>query len=134
MPVRAGSFNANFAPKTLDAFKQRCKAEGKQYTKVLERLAEVYLTTNGAVLSAELSVPPPVDAESPVKGRTPPLSTSPHSETSADALDVLERLDRMERDRDKLQQTILSLSSRVQNLEETFSAEAGMTNKDAVLK
>ena len=49
-PARAGSFNANFAPETLEAFKQHCRQQGKQYTKVLERLAEVYLQTNGALL------------------------------------------------------------------------------------
>ena len=39
-PARAGAFNANFAPETLENFKQHCKQNNKQYTKVLEKLAE----------------------------------------------------------------------------------------------
>ena len=47
---RPGAFAANFAPETLDQFRTLCKQQGKQYTKVLERLAEFYLETRGAVL------------------------------------------------------------------------------------
>ena len=52
-PARAGAFNANFAPDTLEAFKTHCKDNGKQYTKVLEKLAEIYLRTDGAILTTE---------------------------------------------------------------------------------
>ena len=59
-PARAGAFNANFAPTTLDQFKDLCRQQGKQYTKVLERLAEIYLETGGAVVDgAVASVPAP---------------------------------------------------------------------------
>ena len=56
-PAREGSFNANFSPQTLSSFKNLCKDQSRQYTKVLERLAEIYLETGGAVLDAHVVVP-----------------------------------------------------------------------------
>ena len=50
-PAREGSFNANFSPETLNNFKTLCKDQSRQYTKVLERLAELYLSTNGRILT-----------------------------------------------------------------------------------
>ena len=50
-PAREGSFNANFSPETLNSFKSLCKDQSRQYTKVLERLAELYLNTNGKILT-----------------------------------------------------------------------------------
>ena len=50
-PAREGSFNANFSPETLSSFKTLCKGQSRQYTKVLERLAELYLSTNGKILT-----------------------------------------------------------------------------------
>ena len=50
-PAREGSFNANFSPETLNSFKTLCKDQSRQYTKVLERLAELYLSTNGKILT-----------------------------------------------------------------------------------
>ena len=50
-PAREGSFNANFSPETLSSFKTLCKDQSRQYTKVLERLAELYLNTNGRILT-----------------------------------------------------------------------------------
>ena len=43
---------AQFAPETLSKFKTLCKEQDKAYTKVLERLAVLYIETNGAVLNA----------------------------------------------------------------------------------
>ena len=60
MPARPGAFNVNFAPDTLDGFRSLCKEQGKQYTKVLERFAELYIATNGEILNSTLSVPSPV--------------------------------------------------------------------------
>ena len=54
---RPGAFAANFNPETLDRFRDFCRQQGKQYTKVLERLAEIYLETGGAVLDAHVVVP-----------------------------------------------------------------------------
>lgn len=62
-PTRAGAFAANFTPATLNAFRELCKQQGKQYTKVLERLAELYLETDGKVLDA--SVPTAVSTKKP---------------------------------------------------------------------
>ncbi len=50
MPKRAGSYSGTFDPNTLDKFRNLCLKQGKQYTKVLERLAEAYLYTEGSIL------------------------------------------------------------------------------------
>ena len=52
-PARAGSFNANFSPETLESFKNLCRDQSRQYTKVLERLAELYLGSQGSILEAQ---------------------------------------------------------------------------------
>ena len=51
-PARAGSFNANFSPDTLENFKSLCRDQSRQYTKVLERLAELYLGSQGGILES----------------------------------------------------------------------------------
>ena len=51
-PARAGSFNANFSPETLESFKNLCRDQSRQYTKVLERLAELYLGSQGGILES----------------------------------------------------------------------------------
>ena len=57
---RPGAFAANFTPDTLNRFRDLCKQQGRQYTKVLERLAEIYLETGGEVLDGVVSsVPSP---------------------------------------------------------------------------
>lgn len=58
MPTREGAFSANFTPDILDRFRELCKQQSKSYSKVLERLAELYLETNGEVLNSP-SVPTP---------------------------------------------------------------------------
>ena len=50
MPKRAGSFSGTFEPHTLHKFRNLCLKQGKQYTKVLERLAEAYIYTEGSIL------------------------------------------------------------------------------------
>ena len=52
MPIREGAFSANFTPEILDRFRELCKQQSKSYSKVLERLAELYLETNGEVLNS----------------------------------------------------------------------------------
>ena len=49
-PAREGSFHANFSPETLESFKSLCRDQSRQYTKVLERLAELYLGSQGSIL------------------------------------------------------------------------------------
>ena len=55
---RPGAFAANFRPEVLDRFRDLCRRQGRQYTKVLERLAELYLETEGAVLDGAVSAAP----------------------------------------------------------------------------
>ena len=50
MPQRPGAFAAQFAPETLQRFKALCRQQDKAYSKVLERLALLYVETNGAIL------------------------------------------------------------------------------------
>ena len=100
-PARAGSFNANFAPETLEAFKQHCRQQGKQYTKVLERLVEIYLQTNGALLDGAV----PQSASSQVK-------TSKDRQVQVEVLqnkvlqDLLQRVELLEKQKVKMQYEI----------------------------
>ena len=52
MPQRPGAFAAQFAPETLKRFKDLCRQQDKAYSKVLERLALLYVETDGGILSA----------------------------------------------------------------------------------
>ena len=54
---RPGAFAANFTPDVLNRFRDLCKQQGKQYTKVLQLLAEIYLETDGAVLDGRSTAP-----------------------------------------------------------------------------
>ena len=56
--ARPGAFAANFTPDVLNRFRDLCKQQGKQYTKVLQLLAELYLETDGAVLDGKVSTAP----------------------------------------------------------------------------
>ncbi len=56
MPQRPGAFAAQFAPETLQRFRALCRQQDKAYSKVLERLALLYIETNGAIL-ADRSAP-----------------------------------------------------------------------------
>ena len=60
---RPGAFAANFTPDVLNRFRDHCKQQGKQYTKVLQLLAELYLETDGAVLDGRVSVGEPADPD-----------------------------------------------------------------------
>jgi len=106
-PARAGAFNANFAPDTLEAFKKHCKDNGKQYTKVLEKLAEIYLRTDGAILTAE-------DATRSIKALSGPS-------TSNDTQDLLQRILKVEQEAEigysHLEALIEDLAARVEDLE-----------------
>jgi len=50
MPKRAGSFSGTFEHHTLNKFRNLGLKQGKQYTKVLERLAEAYIYTDVSIL------------------------------------------------------------------------------------
>ena len=71
MPPRAGAFSANFTPEILDRFRELCKQQSKSYSKVLERLAELYLETDGAVINSS-SVPTSKKQSKPTIGSIEP--------------------------------------------------------------
>ena len=50
MPQRPGAFAAQFAPETLQRFRDLCRQQDKAYSKVLERLALLYVETDGGIL------------------------------------------------------------------------------------
>ena len=106
-PARAGSFNANFSPETLESFKSLCRDQSKQYTKVLERLAELYLGSQGQILDN--------------------LSESPELELNRDNVDLkklkqsVEQLETMtsihQEDFNELVNQMQELTSRIKKLE-----------------
>ena len=71
MPPREGAFSANFTPEILDRFRELCKQQSKSYSKVLERLAELYLETDGAVINSS-SVPTSNKQSNPASGSIEP--------------------------------------------------------------
>ena len=109
-PARPGAFNANFAPDTLEAYKNLCRQQGKQYTKVLEQLADLYLKTNGKVLE-EMSVPPPAMTTGAV-----PASSSIFTRGDTVA-ELLERTERLEADDREFVSAFEILIHRVEALE-----------------
>ena len=109
-PARPGAFNANFAPDTLEAYKNLCRQQGKQYTKVLEQLAEIYLKTNGKVLE-DMSVPSPTRTSGAV-----PASSSINTRGDTVA-ELLERMERVEADDREFVSAFEMLLHRVEALE-----------------
>ena len=104
-PARPGAFNANFAPDTLEAYKNLCRQQGRQYTKVLEQLAEIYLKTNGKVLD-DMSVPSPaVPASSSINTRRDTVA------------ELLERTERLEADDREFVSAFEMLLHRVEAIE-----------------
>ena len=59
MPQRPGAFAAQFAPETLQRFKDLCRQQDKAYSKVLERLALLYVETDGGILATTVSASAP---------------------------------------------------------------------------
>ena len=106
-PARPGAFNANFAPDTLEAFKALCRQQGKQYTKVLEQFAELYLKSNGTLLE-EMSVPSSGGA----------VAASSSITTRGTYAEMLERLERVEADDREFVSAFEILIHRVEALEQ----------------
>ena len=106
-PARPGAFNANFAPDTLKAFKALCRQQGKQYTKVLEQFAEIYLKSNGTVLQ-DMSVPSSADS----------VGASSSITTRGTYAEMLERLERVEADDREFVSAFEILIHRVEALEQ----------------
>jgi hypothetical protein len=112
---RPGAFAANFHPDTLNRFRDLCKRQGRQYTKVLERLAEIYLQTNGEVLDV-----PSVPKSS--AHAIPPEDHNPANQTKQELvelqnLEILQRLDRVEADDREFVSAFEILIHRVEALE-----------------
>ena len=106
-PARPGAFNANFAPETLEAFKALCRKQGKQYTKVLEQFADLYLKSEGAVLE-QMSVPSSGGA----------VAASSSITTRGTYAEMLERLERVEADDREFVSAFEILIHRVDALEQ----------------
>lgn len=111
--ARAGAFSANFDPKTLDTFRQRCQEKGEKYTKVLERLALLWLETDGEVFTG-VSVP------------TPAIDTDTTPRASA-SNDLLKRLERLEEADEYNEETFSTLFQRLERLEQ--KAKVGKFDK-----
>jgi len=124
---RPGAFAANFSPDTLNLFRDLCKQQGKQYTKVLERLAELYLETDGQVLTAACSFRQSVP---PVQGKhsIPPMEHTGNATASLDSLhsEILQRLESVEADDREFVSAFEILLNRVEALEK----KVGLTHKD----
>ena len=109
-PSRLGAFAANFNPDTLTRFRNLCRQQDRQYTKVLERLAVLYLDTNGEVLNSP-SVPSPV-------GVANPSSLSVDLELLQDLLKRVEQMEEDYKNADEhLEGLVDSLTERVRSLE-----------------
>ena len=113
-PARPGAFNANFAPETLKAFKALCRKQSKQYTKVLEQFAELYLKSEGAVLE-QMSVPSSMET----------VGSSRHHGGASNSIttrgtyaEMLERLERVEADDREFVSAFEILIHRVDALEQ----------------
>jgi len=111
--ARAGAFSANFDPKTLDTFRQRCQEKGEKYTKVLERLALLWLETDGEVF-AGVSVP-----ASASNADTKPRSNADN--------DLIKRLERLEEADEYSEDTFSTLFQRLEVLEQ--KAKVGKYSK-----
>jgi len=124
---RPGAFAANFNPDTLNRFRDLCKQQGKQYTKVLERLADLYLETDGQVLTAACSLRHSVP---PVQGKhsIPTMEHTGNATAPLESLqsEILQRLESVEADDREFLSAFEILLNRVEALEK----KVGLTHKD----
>ena len=95
MPQRPGAFAAQFAPETLQRFKDLCRSEDKAYSKVLERLALLYIETNGAVLVDRSASGAPVASGQGVQKRQVQVETLQNKllEDLLKRIEILEKKD-----------------------------------------
>lgn len=111
MPARPGAFNVNFAPDTLDAFRSLCKDQGKQYTKVLECFADLYIETNGEILNSTSTVPSPVAPQKSSKG-------AKGADVASTLLqDLLQRVEKLEKGEIEIVDDVEDLNQRVSKIE-----------------
>ena len=95
MPQRPGAFAAQFAPETLQRFKDLCRRQDKAYSKVLERLALLYIETNGSVLMDHSSPAAPVTSAPGVQKRQVQVETLQNKllEDLLKRIEILEKKD-----------------------------------------
>ncbi len=115
---RAGAFAANFKPEVLNAFRALCKKQGKQYTKVLEQLADIYLERDGDIENLR-SVQLPINAK----------STAPEVVQATQQL--LRRVDRLEENEEFNAETFTELLNRIEQLEQIPQTKKQSTQKRA---
>ena len=105
-PARAGSFNANFSPETLESFKSLCRDQSRQYTKVLERLAELYLGSQGSIL------------DTPEENLIGTQTSSPEVDNLAKSVEQLETATAIYReDFEEIVSQLKSIEARIKKLE-----------------
>ena len=111
---RPGAFAANFTPDVLNRFRDLCKRQGKQYTKVLQLLAELYLETNGSVLEGRVSMAP----EDPDKKKRQVQVESLQNKLLEDLLKRVELLEKQkvktDYELDRVQKSVAFLQSGLQ--------------------
>ena len=109
-PARAGSFNANFSPETLESFKSLCRDQSRQYTKVLERLAELYLGSQGSIL------------DTPEENLVGSHISSPDADQLAKSVEQLETASAIYReDFEEVVSQLKSIEVRLKNLESNIA-------------
>jgi len=115
---RAGSFSANFDQAVLDGFRALCRSQGRQYTKVLEQLAALYLETDGQVLTAACSLRQSV----PGTGALPTAADG--SIGALNLQGVLERVEQLELNGKETEDSIRLLFDRLIALEKKFQSKS----------
>ena len=121
---RPGAFAANFTPDVLNRFRDLCKQQGKQYTKVLQLLAELYLETNGSVLEGRVSMAP----EDPDKKKRQEKVESLQNKLLEDLLKRVELLEKQkvktDYELDRVQKSVAFLQSGLQEPAQSTSRVA----------
>ena len=117
MPVRPGTFNANFAPDLLESFKAVCIDRGEKYTKVLEKFAQLYVQSNGEVMER---MTPSSSSGGTITNQV--QSSSSSSNTRGDTvMELLERTERLESDDREFASAFEMLMHRVEALEQKLT-------------
>ena len=114
MPVRPGTFNANFAPDLLESFKSVCIERGEKYTKILEKFAHLYVQSNGEVLE---SMTPSSSSGGTITNQVP-SSINTRGDT---VVELLERTERLEADDREFASAFEMLMHRVEALEQKLT-------------
>jgi hypothetical protein len=109
--ARAGAFSAAFNPDTLDRFRSLCRQNNEQYSKVLERLAEMYLETEGGIL-AGVSVP---------SSSRDSKQSNAGAHTSDLEPDLRKRLERLEENDEYNEETFSTVFKRLEEVEKKLS-------------